>query len=830
MTQYSGKIIRRTPVTPTQQTASGVWSHSDVTAAVKADSWPVAGVPCPISRSLRFRRSASAFLNRTFGTPTSSTKWTWSGWVKRGTLGTEAQQLFSAGSAIGFFRFSATDTLVSGWTGATNLETVAVFRDPSAWYHVVLSVDTTQTTAANRVRYYVNGAQITVFATTDYPAQNSATVINSAVAHNIGAYQSAGQYFDGYLAEVNFIDGQALTPTAFATTDSQTGAWIPMQYTGTYGANGFRLNFRDNSSLTAIAADVSGNGNNWTTNNISLTNGATYDSVLDVPTQWIGYNTGDVAGATRGNYAVLNAAQDSGSLTLANLRFSGVSGGYSGRKSTIALPTTGKWYWETAVTTQNTGAGNWFIVGMCTGSLSLTSFTGGVANAISYGDRNDSRGIYNETTTVTTSSAIDFITNDILQCAYDAGTGKFWFGKNNAWWDSSAVATGDPANGTNQTLTVTTKEWFPYVQINEANNIADINFGQRPFAYTPPAGFRSLCSTNLPVPSIVKGNQHFDVTLFAGSLSGGTVTNNGMQPSFVWLKARDISQNHFLLDAVRGGDRLLYSNLTDAEGTNAQLITSFNNNGFTYGNALTSNNSYVAWQWRAGGAAVTNTAGSIISQVSANTSAGFSIVTYTGIGANATVGHGLGVVPKMIIVKDRDTAGNNWKVWHPALSGTEYLLLNLTNAKSTAAATWNSTTPTSTVFSLGTDTEVNGVGLNVAYCFAEVAGYSKFGSYTGNGSTDGPFVYLGFRPRFVMVKSSSSSEPWNLVDTSRDSYNVMANYLQPNSSNAEGTIAFLDSLSNGFKLRSSASGFNASGGTYIYAAFAETPFKYSNAR
>ena len=190
---YPGKVITKNQVTPTQTSATGVWTLDDAASAVKNNNWPVAGVPNPISKSLRFNSADTAYLNRTLTTPTDGKRWTWSGWIKRGilTAGTgTAQQLFSAGSATAFFRFSTTDTLLSGWTGAANLETTQVFRDPSSWYHIMLVVDTTQATASNRVKYYVNGSQITAFATTDYPTQNSTTTINSAVAHNIGAYQS----------------------------------------------------------------------------------------------------------------------------------------------------------------------------------------------------------------------------------------------------------------------------------------------------------------------------------------------------------------------------------------------------------------------------------------------------------------------------------------------------------------------------------------------------------------------------------------------------------------------------------------------------------------
>jgi len=340
--------------------------------------------------------------------------------------------------------------------------------------------------------------------------------------------------------------------------------------------------------------------------------------------------------------------------------------------------------------------------------------------------------------------------------------------------------------------------------------------------------------------AIPNGSTAFAATLYTGNGTSQSVSNalNGtsFQPDFVWYKQRNTARSNGLEDSVRGAQKILISDTTAAE-VSASGITSFNSNGFTQGSNVIGNESsgtYVAWQWKANGAAVTNTAGSITSQVSANTAAGFSVVTYTGTGANATVGHGLGVAPSMVIVKVRGGV-DNWTVYRSDFSSpaNDYLQLNTTIAKATYSVgngIWNGGA-NSTTFGVGPLSAINqSANTFVAYCFAAVAGYSAFGSYTGNGSTDGVFVYTGFRPRWILVKSSSAAEPWNLVDTSRDSYNVMANYLQPNSAGAEGSITFLDSLSNGFKLRSSGAGFNGSGQTFIYACFAENPLKYANAR
>ena len=341
------------------------------------------------------------------------------------------------------------------------------------------------------------------------------------------------------------------------------------------------------------------------------------------------------------------------------------------------------------------------------------------------------------------------------------------------------------------------------------------------------------------MPAITKPNQHFNATTYTGTGATQTITNSGsMQPDFVWIKTRNQSgYGHELFDSVRGATKFLISNSTGAESTEATSLTAFNSNGFSvgaYGFINGSGDSIVGWQWKAGGTAVTNTTGTISAQVSANPTAGFSVVTYTGTGANATVGHGLGVALSMLILKRRN-AVNNWPVWHIGYTGGAgyYTYLDLTNGIGTASNMFNATNPASTVFSVGTNDLTNGSGdTYVAYCFAPVAGYSAFGSYTGNGSADGPFVYTGFRPRFVMVKASSSSSNWFLWDTARNTYNATTTPLFPNGSAAEeATLYPIDVLSNGFKLRSTAGlGPNENALTYIYAAFAEAPFKFASAR
>jgi hypothetical protein len=846
---YPGKVITKTQVTPTQTSASGNWTLDDQAAAIKNNNWPVALVPNPISKSLRFNSADSAYLNRTPASAGNRRTWTWSGWVKRSAL--VAGTIFGAGATNGnnfVMYFESDDTLVMlNWTSFVDnfrLKTTQVFRDVSAWYHIVAVLDTTQATSSNRVKLYLNGTQITVLTTATYPTQNFDSTVNTAAVHTLGArsFDAPSLGFNGYMTEVNFIDGQALTPSSFGMTNPQTGQWIPLKYSGTYGTNGFYLNFKDATSTTTLGYDYSGNANNWTTNNFSVTAGAGNDSLTDVPTPWFAYNTtGDVGGVFRGNYCTLNPLRMGASSSLANgnLDFTSTSSAGSIKQAqitgTFGIPASGKWYFECTPTT--IGASIYIGVISDTHSMDSTPFSGTPIRTYrsSTGDKSDggTDSAYGNT----------YTTNDVIGVAVNMDAGEIKFYKNGTVQNSGTAAFTNLAGTT----------WVPYCVAGSSNttNNGNFNFGQRPFAYTPPTGFRSLCTTNLPATAIGfgltnQGNNYFDATLYTGNGTSQSITNSGaMQPDFVWVKSRSLAGSYNILeDVIRGTSKYLITSLTNAEGTSSQLITAFNSNGFSVGNDNSANQNaqtYVGWQWKGGGTGVSNTAGSITSTVSANTTAGFSIVTYGGSGASGTVGHGLGVAPSMIIVKNR-SAAENWMVYRSDFSApaSDYMQLNTTGAKSTFSNIWGGTA-TSSVFYLGGNyATINSSGNNyVAYCFAAVPGYSAFGSYTGNGSTDGPFVFTNFRPRFVMWKNTTTNGyNWEIIDTARDTYNVMLNVLGPNSSAAESAFAgppYLDALSNGFKVRtgSASSGYqniNNNGDTYIYAAFAEFPFQFANAR
>lgn len=764
--------------------------------------------PFAVKNSLRLRSPASAYLSRTI---TLSATWTLSVWVKRGSLGVTSP-IFGV-SVL----FNSNDTLTAG-----TLTTTAVYRDPSAWYHIVVS----------NSGCYVNGVSVGSTAT--------GILVNPLIGSN------AINYFDGYLAELNLVDGQVLTPSSFGAFDATSGVWQATKYSGTYGTNGFYLKFSDTTSTTTLCYDYSGNSNNWTPNNISLTAGSTYDSMLDSPTNY------DNGGTGVGNYAVLNplAPSYNGNPTFsnANLTIAPNVTNYQSAWSTLNV-TSGKWYGEFLVTGAPNSA-NWIGISSLSEiaytAVNSGGFVGVSSTGYAYYIANGNK--YTNSTSTSYGSAI--VSGDIVSIALDLDNGKIWFAKNGTW-----QASGDPVAGTNAAFTgIVGSNGFSFgaTVYNGGVSSFSANFGQRPFAYTPPTGYKALNTQNLSAPSIVNGAAYMAATLYTGNGTSQSLTNtvNGtsFQPDLVWGKARNNAGNHMLADSVRGPTLRLISNLTNAEDSGSAL-TSFNSNGFSVNSASTINqsgDSLVAWQWKAGGTAVTNTAGSITSSVSANTTSGFAVVTYTGNGtaSTQTIGHGLSSGLSMVIIKARVTGGNDngWGVSHTSIAAPNYLYLNDTGpAQNSGPGQGQPYIGSGSTFNINVGTtgtnNFNFSGVNyVAYCFAAIAGYSAFGSYTGNGSADGPFVFTGMRPRWIMVKrtDSASAVGWFIWDTSRASSsggNVTGYQLYPNSSTSESSQSSdLDILSNGFKLRGTYQDYNASGGTYIYAAFAESPFKYSLGR
>jgi len=800
-----------------------------------------------INDSLRFEDGSAAQLNRTPASAGNLKTWTFSCWFKRGNLGTTYPTIFStndidAGQYTSIIFYNEALYLnASGYGANYTLITNQVLRDVSGWYHLVWSVDTTQATSTDRMKLYINGEQVTSFSTATYPSLNKDLDVNATTLHTIGYFADYGRYWDGYLSDIYLIDGQALDPTDFGETID--GYWRPIAYAGTYGTNGFHLDFNGNTN------DASGNGNDWTANNISA-----HDYVPDSPTN---------------NFATWNPLQPTGggagvmTLSEGNLKATGGSSVYRQVMGNMSV-LNGKWYTETYISAA--GYPSWG-VGWTYGKryepfpsgrveAHLGYYTGGNVYFSVFGASYANlqvpySGLW--------SGARAPTTGDVIGCAADFDNGKFWWSINGEWVNVGAGA-GDPSAGTNPSQTYTVATYADelksphYVNYNGSailnvgqdstfagnttagGNVDDNGVGD--FKYAPPSGYLALCTANLPTPTIVDGSEHFNTVLYVGDgAASKSITSVNFEPNFTWIKVRNNPNNHRLFDSVRGASSDLISNSTGAESITSTRLLSFDTDGFTVGSNAEVNGSgynHVAWNWKAGGTAVSNTAGSITSQVSANVDAGFSVLTFNGTGANATVGHGLGVAPSMVIMKQRNLAGFQWPVYHSSLGTDKFLFLQRTDGQFTSTAIWQNTAPSSSVIYLGANgNDNNNTGSNmVAYCFADVEGYSKAGSYVGNGSTNGPFVYTGFRPAWVMIKYTSGSQDWTLFDSKREGFNETDKYLHPSASAAEGDYDTLevDLLSNGFKCRGPYNHINASGGTYIYLAFAENPFKYANAR
>ena len=834
------------------------------------------------TQSLRFDDGSSAYLYRTPSSASNRRTFTFSAWIKRGVLdannvgGSNDTPIISAGASGGdattlrtLSQLTAGANILQLYTsvGATDYseETNASIRDTSQWYHIVMAVDTTQSTAGNRVKFYINGTLQT--AVGQYYAQvpeDYDTFFNNDNVHWIGRnVNSTGRYFDGYMAEVNFVDGTQVAASSFGET--KNGVWIPKKYTGSYGTEGYRLEFKNTSvssgSASTIGADTSGNDNHFTSSGIA----ASDCNMPDCP---------------ENNFATLNPL-DNDSMTLSEGNLSAISpaNAHNATGTTFGV-TGGKWYWE--IRSGGTGSNYFFGMGKTTFSF-ISQYTNDAHN---FGDlwcvATDGQKA-NGSGESSYGSALS--SGDILQLAFDLDNGKFWAGKNGTYY-----ASGDPAAGSNAAFTnVPTDEHMMPFYGNSTSGLAHIfNFGQDSsfagaetaqgnkdsngigdFYYAPPSGFLALCSSNLSEPtispnSLTQADDHFDILTWTATASGhiihdradGAGVGLSFKPDLIWGKKRASSgDNHVLVDSSRGSTKELFANTADDEETNSNGVSSFDapsssgatDGGFTLvgsgsGSGTWNGNSghtHVAWNWKAnGGTTTTNDAsatsvGTIDSVYQANTTAGFSIVTYTGTGSNATVAHGLGATPAMVIYKIRDT-GTSWAVWHKDLATptTGLLELNSNGAELNNASYWNSTIPTSTVLSIGTYGGVNASSPFIAYCFADIEGYSKFANFTGNGNADGTFVYTGFRPAWVLIKNTDRSADWRLHDIARQPTNDSGGHiLLPNSNSTEVTNEYdMDFLSNGFKLRSGDVYENGSGELITYAAFAEQPFKYANAK
>jgi hypothetical protein len=771
-----------------------------------------AGGEYTIDQSLRFEDGSTAYLSRTPASAGNRRTWTWSAWVKMGQSDIPALfGAFQSGGGPNTSIYTSGDQFkVRSYDGSTLMEiyTEAVLRDYSAWYHLMVSMDTTQASTNDRVKMYINGEEQVV---TRYisPSQNYETYINSTNQHDIGRYAGYASYlFHGYQSEVHFIDGQALTPDYFGEVDATYGHWKPIRYTGTYGTNGFYLPFSG-----TFYNDASGNGNNWTANNL-----ATTDVVLDSPTN---------------NFCTWNPlAVGAGGQTYSegNLKLTtAATAAWHGGVSNIGM-TSGKWYAEFIYTASvvNPTIG---VPMTQTPRHPGTSAYGGAESDTGIGFAEDGTIYTQGSATNKTNSG--FAVGDVIGIALDVDNRTVDIYKNNVdIGGATSINVGTYYFGAGEYNATSFIANFgqdsSFAGNKTAQNNTDAN-GYGDFYYPVPSGFLSLCSANLSEPAVVPA-EHFNTVLYAGNSSTQSITGAGFQPDLTWLKSRSFGYNHYLYDSIRGATKALQSNSTNAEETRSGL-TSFTADGFNLGSALGDNDgsyTYVSWNWKANNTSgSSNTDGSITSTVAANVDAGFSIVSYTGTGSNATVGHGLSSAPEIYIIKNRSSA-TNWLAGTTLVDGTsDYLWLNGTDAK----YDWVVSSPTSTVLNIDGGVSVGSSGSNyIAYCFHSVDGFSKFGSYTGNGSTDGPFVYTGFRPAFVMIRRTDTTQDWFIVDSVRNTFNVSDLLLRPNTTTAEQTFTTLDLLSNGFKIRNTDGSFNVNSGTYIYMAFAECPTKFSNGR
>ena len=658
-----------------------------------------------VDRSLRFNSNDTARLTRTPSSAGNTNTYTISFWMKLAKLGTNRTILSARQDTGNFVRLYLTTgnrlifEVKRSSSTVVNLSSRGALRDPAAWYHVVVS------SQSGSQKLYINNGNaregespIAESSATD----TGSTELNDTQPHAIGAEATTNNDpFDGYLAEIHFVDGTAHTPGSFAEHD-ENGNWNPKncQSDLSYGTNGFYLKFNDDTSTTTISEDSSGNNNDWSATGISVSGTGT-DSLIDTPTN---YEAG--SGNNGGNYATLNPLDGNPSgLSNGNLHAS------SDNAYPTIIPGSGQWYYEVN------------------------------------------------------------------------GTGYTWDG----------------------------------TRSNFTRRSGSHNFGQRPFSGTPNANHVSVCTTNLTDPTIADGSTFMDVRAYTGNGTTKTIDGLNHQPDLVWIKHRTNStEEHKLTDSVRGVTQKLASNSRDAEGTNANGLTAFNEDGFTVGSATaynTLNQTHVAWSW------------------AKSTDARFSIVEYSGTGSTQTVSHGLNTKPYLILVK-RTNLKQNWSVYSQPTTADEFLRLNSDRSSDNSTAHWNDTEPTNSVFTVRSNDTVNASGGQyVAYCWAPIEGYSSIGSYTGQGSTGG-FVYTGFRPRWIMIKRTSGTGDWHIFDTSRDGYNPDNDSLIANDDRGEITTDFIDILSNGFKLRSTSIDLNGSSplDSYLYVSFAEHPFKTARAR
>ena len=787
-----------------------------------------------IDYSAMFDSTSTTFLSRTnSGTAVDAQIFTFSVWLKRTVLGTD--QIIAGGKTDGdnkcYFGFNTSDQFeVHHKRNAVwqcDMVTNAVFRDCSQWYHIHYVYDSDQGTASDRIVLTINGvdydaADSDLWATYDLPdGGEAARFIENGQTTHIGKYADAAEHFIGYLAMVYGIEGVAVPASEFGEFNGNV--WIPKDYTvGSYseGDMSFKLDFADSSNF---GNDVSVNAADFTDNNFG-----TDHQVIDTP---------------ENNFCTLdyNAKRDAATvlLTEGGLRLNYTSSSWEGCASSWLLKS-GKWYWELDIGDDTT----YHCIGIvrmgenigdiiASGNYDYGLYTGGFGITHGY---NPVRVLVNQT--VSNSGNLDApAANNILMVAVDADANKIWFGTNGVWNDKNGV--GDPANGSNADYTSADGldcDLFDYVPVYtiyglSAGTTDKVNFGQLTglaqanFNYTPPTGFNSLCTENLPDPVLDDCGDAVDVVLYEGTGAELEISDLAFQPDFVWIKNRDATDSHQIFDSLRGATYPYDCNDgTGAEAQDADTLTSFDSDGFTVNvdvKVNTNTENYVAWCLKEGA------------------DYGFDIVTYEGTGVAQAINHNLGVVPKMIWVWNR-SQGRSAPVYHYAGLNktdpeTDYGLMDVTNAWTDSNTMWDDTAPTSTQFTVGTEDNTNENGEDhVAYLFADAEGLTKVFHYEGNGNAAGPYVYCGFRPRIILYKNADDgSRDWRIYDTERNPINgenTLRCLPDDNAAEASEGAVIVDILSNGFKIKNSSAFVNGNNNTIIGVAFAEQPFKYANAR
>ena len=803
-----------------------------------------------IKRSLRFNSADSANLSYTPGSDGNKQKFTFSLWHKKtyGTDPTGSKVLFSAYAGIGGAGNYGTDRITIMQSGSIQVEfynqstgghqgewrSAQYIKDVSGWYHIVVAIDSTQSTQANRMKLYVNNTQVTswdVDSSSSF-SQNASMYgwNNSGHIHHIGSYayqenSTGSSYLDGYITDFYFIDDQQLTPSSFGETDEDTGQWVPKKYSGTYNSNCYFLNFSDNSNTTAatLGKDSSGQSNNWTPNNFSVSAGVGNDSFEDTPT-----NNFPTINTAVGQDGRSGATAVNGALDLAGTDES------TNRATFVFGPgniTSGKWYWEVT----STGGANGQRTGL---SGDLWGSQGGNGVWFRGGDVSwCAANTYKKYTETMETSDGTYSSGDVIGVAYSADDDEVKYYRN-----GSLTLTDDTLPS------VATTELQPVIHASNTGSngwpVASINFGQRAFAYTPPTGYKKLCSKNLPDPTIKNPTDHFFVKLYEGDgTSSHAVTGVGFQPGMVWIKNRDASDWFNMYDSVRGpGNRMSPSPAAGHAGHIQDInnqFGSFDSDGFTLassdGNVNTNNESYVAWCFNvptafSNDASVTGV-GDFDTSGKINQTAGFGILTYVipDTSDGQTGAHGMGVQGQIQIQKDRESTAD-WGTQFTIYDGSwDYAWFSQSDAKGDTSQYLTSTT-----FKDGHGASYVGNDA-MSWIFSEVAGFSRFGSYRGNGNSNGPYVHTGFKPAMVIIKRVvGGTGNWNVFDNKRPGYNVTNDRLFTNYISAEldgsSSGTQMDLYSNGFKLTGSNVDGNGSGDRYIYLAFAESPFKYANAR